>query len=425
MWCCVKSPQKLRDHLLVNSQQFESDYNKLKAIIQAYLNTNKTWIANDFSESDRMEVEHTSNGKSKGKSKSKSKGNSKGSSKGGSKSNSKGQGKSKCQSRDRSQSKGKSKSKGKGKGSGKPDNDRECHVCGERGHFARDGWSRANYDKMVNEVVNAETGKYIGFTIENVISDVTLSQDGCVEREDGLVMIDSGASVNVCPKWFGKSKLQQSDGATRLKGVAGKPLQKNGERQVWLKIGGQTKRYDFHVVHVTKPILSVSYLCEHGAETHLAKQPFLRSGDGHEPLIRRGGVYFVKAQMVNAAETVTQDESEKSCVRAEDSQKCCVRAEDSQNRCVRAEDSQNAQNRCVRARYVTKTRLSSKSRRRWENILGCQMTSEIRAQAGNCQTKPTWRTVKRTEAIIGGVQSKTASSITDGKVEKLQIYDKG
>ena len=39
-------PQKLRDHLLVNSQQFERSYNKLRAIIQAYLNTNKTWIVN-------------------------------------------------------------------------------------------------------------------------------------------------------------------------------------------------------------------------------------------------------------------------------------------------------------------------------------------------------------------------------------------
>ena len=29
-------PQKLRDHLLVNSQQFESNYNRLRAIIQAY-----------------------------------------------------------------------------------------------------------------------------------------------------------------------------------------------------------------------------------------------------------------------------------------------------------------------------------------------------------------------------------------------------
>ena len=38
----LREAQKLRDHLLVNSQQFERNYNKLRAIIQAYLNTNKT-----------------------------------------------------------------------------------------------------------------------------------------------------------------------------------------------------------------------------------------------------------------------------------------------------------------------------------------------------------------------------------------------
>ena len=43
-----EAPTKLRDSLLVNSQQFESNYNKLRATIQAYLNTNKaldsTWL---------------------------------------------------------------------------------------------------------------------------------------------------------------------------------------------------------------------------------------------------------------------------------------------------------------------------------------------------------------------------------------------
>ena len=41
-------------------------------------------------------------------------------------------------------------------------------------------------------------------------------------------------------------------------------------------------------------------MCESGVEAHLAKESFLRFGDGHEPLIRQGGVYFVKAQTVNA-----------------------------------------------------------------------------------------------------------------------------
>ena len=53
---------------------------------------------------------------------------------------------------------------------------------------------------MVTEVevenVHAEPGKEYVYTIEHEINDVNLSQDGCVEREDGLVMIDSGASVN-------------------------------------------------------------------------------------------------------------------------------------------------------------------------------------------------------------------------------------
>ena len=54
------------------------------------------------------------------------------------------------------------------------------------------------------------------------------------------------------------------------------------------------------MVDVTKPILSVSCLCENGAETHLAKESFLRFGNEHEPLIKKIGVYFVKAQTVNA-----------------------------------------------------------------------------------------------------------------------------
>ena len=43
-----ETPTKLRDHMLVNSKYFESNCNILRAIIQAFLNSNKSWIANDF-----------------------------------------------------------------------------------------------------------------------------------------------------------------------------------------------------------------------------------------------------------------------------------------------------------------------------------------------------------------------------------------
>ena len=189
---------------------------------------------------------------------------------------------------------------------------------------------------MVNEVevanATAEPGKECVYTIEHEVNVVNLSQSGCgvdkiEERKttrdwdprthEGLVMIDSGASVNVCPKWFGNSRLEQSGGATCLRGANGKPLQEYGKRQIWLKMCGQTKRYDFHVVDVTKPILSVSCLCENGVETHLAKKSFLRFGDGHEPLIRKGGVYFVKAQTVNACVRADGFSEENRCVRAD------------------------------------------------------------------------------------------------------------
>ena len=194
-------------------------------------------------------------------------------------------------------------------------------TCAEKGVLSHETvGDEQTHDKMVNEVEvedpNAEPGKEYVYTIEHEVNVVNLSQSGCGENgtqepmnrqpgsgtqeHESLVMIDSGASVNVCPKCFGNSKLEQCDDATCLRRANGKPLQEYGKRQIWLKICGQTKRYDFHVVDVTKPILSVSCLCENGVEAHLAKESFLRLGDGHEPLIRKCGVYFVKAQTVNA-----------------------------------------------------------------------------------------------------------------------------
>ena len=62
-------------------------------------------------------------------------------------------------------------------------------------------------------MVDANAAIEFVFTIESAVKDVSLSPRGCQRHEDGLVVIDSGASVNVCPKWFGVSPLQKSGGS--------------------------------------------------------------------------------------------------------------------------------------------------------------------------------------------------------------------
>ena len=46
--------------------------------------------------------------------------------------------------------------------------------------------------------MDSDGGQEFVFAVENVVKDVGLSQSGCEEIRHGLVMIDSGASVNVC-----------------------------------------------------------------------------------------------------------------------------------------------------------------------------------------------------------------------------------
>ena len=120
---------------------------------------------------------------------------------------------------------------GRGKGQGKeakPDKqDKECCVRVEKGHFAQACWSRIHQDETVKEVegerLDVDAAKEVVFTNGNMVNDVTLSQRGCECHEDGLVMIDTGASVKVCSKWSGESALEQSDGAVRLQGGKNTP----------------------------------------------------------------------------------------------------------------------------------------------------------------------------------------------------------
>ena len=67
----------------------------------------------------------------------------------------------------------------------------------------------------------------------------------------------------------------------------------------------------------------------------------MKYGERQEPLIKKSGVYFAKAQIVHEVNGAVE-----AVIRAEDSQKPCVRAEDSQNSYIRIEGLQNSQNSC-------------------------------------------------------------------------------
>ena len=72
--------------------------------------------------------------------------------------------------------------------------------------------------------VDSDAGKEFVAAIENVVRDVSFSQSCYEVHEDGMVMIDSGASVNVCPKWFGEQILQEPDGSVQLRCADGRTL---------------------------------------------------------------------------------------------------------------------------------------------------------------------------------------------------------
>ena len=224
----------------MNSQPFESNYNKLRVIIQAYLNTNKTWIANDFRGTDPMEVDHI--GKSKGK---------------------------RAKARARARARAKATEKGTAKAVAKTTARAKAKARAKAATTAR-----AKATAQAKAAENLTTIKK-GHFAEHLST--------CV------------------PCGFGTSSWNSLMVRLGLRGANGKPLKEYGKRQIWLRICGQTKRYDFRAVNVTKPILSASCLCEQGVETHLAKKSLLRFGEGHEPLIRKGGVYFVKAQTVECS----------------------------------------------------------------------------------------------------------------------------
>ena len=113
--------------------------------------------------------------------------------------------------------KGNDKDQGKDRGvDAKPDAQvKECYVCGKKGHFAQDYFSRIHHDKTVNELqgarVAADAAKKNVYTNGNTVN-----------HEAALIMFDTEVSVNVCSSWLGEPALEQPDGSVRFRGADGR-----------------------------------------------------------------------------------------------------------------------------------------------------------------------------------------------------------
>ena len=231
---------KLRDDLLVNSEQFEGKYNQLRIALQSFLGANKTWALGDFGNEAKtespdsgagpMDNEHISReGKSKDKGKDRDQGN-------GIRQKAKAEAKAKATA----------KSKGTEEDSDRQATDKASYTCGNNGHIARDCWPRhaRHRERRVNEVAKQEadqSGEFV-FAVGNSINDVTVNQSGCGVRNAGWVMIDSGASASVCPMCFANIVIgpNPSEGRASLEAAKWTRRKKRHART----LGGATKRCD-------------------------------------------------------------------------------------------------------------------------------------------------------------------------------------
>ena len=137
-------------------------------------------------------------------------------------------GKGKGKGNDKGKSNGKGKSKGKGT---KPAIQRVLRVRRKRALRTRllvTSKPRQNSQRGERCKVDSDAGKEFVFAVENAAKNVSPSHSGCEINEDGLVMIDSGASVGVCPKWFGASGVGR---ISSTPGCGGGALRGNGKRQ--------------------------------------------------------------------------------------------------------------------------------------------------------------------------------------------------
>ena len=112
-------------------------------------------------------------------------------------------------------------------------------------------------------------------------------------------MIDSGASVHVCPPDHGQENgLRKSSKTRPLLSASGAEMNQHGMRQVSCDTEVGKITTDYRVLDVRRPICSLGSMMDSGCDVHFTKDRcWISKDDGKElDMIRSGGVFFVAAR---------------------------------------------------------------------------------------------------------------------------------
>ena len=204
----------------------------------------------------------------------------------------KGKGKGKEKDKDKGKEKNKGKSKDKPKEGTSDTSNVKYFFCKEKGH------TRKDCPKFSAWLAEKKT-------VGHEQSANSIEEDGWIfaldqEHEElcELTMIDSGASVHVCPPDHGQENgLRKSSKTRPLLTASGAEMKQHGMRQVSYdtEVGNITT--DYRVLDVRRPIWSLGSMMDSGCDVHFTKNRCWISTDDKKELdiIRSGGVFFVAA----------------------------------------------------------------------------------------------------------------------------------
>ena len=175
-----------------------------------------------------------------------------------------------------------------GKGKGPQQFEGYCWKCGKYGHDGSDCWSSKGKDKgkgkgktkgkptwsfeqateeqewgAKDEEWQGDVGEEVSGTLEDVCEVRT------EENHFGKITIDSGAAVCVAPpSWCPQYQTKQSAGSkmgVHYVTASGNKIKNEGEKKIKIKTKtGDVRQMTFQIAKVTKPLCSVSKICEKG-----------------------------------------------------------------------------------------------------------------------------------------------------------------